>query len=184
MTVTMKYIAMAKIGSPHGVKGHFKLFSYTEPHENILQYSPLAVYRTRDIPQEGLEISEKLPQIKLELVSKKPSKYLIVQNPDVLDRNHAESLTNAYILTPAENLKDLSANEYYWHQLIGLRVINEEGYEIGAVKQLSTAGKNELLEIQKNKPRTTTYIPWVMDHYILNVDLTENVITVHWPEDY
>ena len=51
------YIVVGKISSPYGVKGWVKLFSYTDPVDNILQYRPWfikqkGVWKDSDDPEK------------------------------------------------------------------------------------------------------------------------------------
>jgi 16S rRNA processing protein RimM len=94
-----------------------------------------------------------------------------------------------------ESLKE--KNEYYWRDLIGLRVINQQDVELGAVKKLLETGANDVLvvvseiepeevsESENVKPEIRErLIPWTMNNAIIAVDLERQVIEVDWDPEF
>jgi 16S rRNA processing protein RimM len=47
------------------------------------------------------------------------------------DRNAAEALRGARIFLPRSSFPAASKDEYYWVDLIGLKVVNREGVDLG-----------------------------------------------------
>ena len=72
------------------------------------------------------------------------------------------------------------AGRYYWHDLVGLRVVNQQGVEIGRVRSLLDAGVHDVLQIDRGKGFDDALIPFVSGHYVLGVDLEQGTITVDW----
>src|SRR6266702_3224073 len=60
-------------------------------------------------------------------------KSLVATFADVADRNAAEALEGLYIGAPREALPAPGIDEYYWADLVGLRVENREGETLGTV---------------------------------------------------
>ena len=63
----------------------------------------------------------------------------------VTDRVSAERLAGRYLEAPAS---PLPPGTYYWHQLIGLSVADEDGVELGQVVEVFRAGENEVYRIE------------------------------------
>lgn len=70
--------------------------------------------------------------------------------------------------------------EYYWSDLVGLQVVNEQGVVLGVVKQMSHNGAHEVMEVQGERTRL---LPWV-PLYVKKVDLQDKRIDVEWEADW
>lgn len=102
-------IVVGKIFSVHGVRGEVKVYSFTDPIENLLDY-----------PRWTLRHEGKVKQV--ELVSGRGSqKGLVVKLKGLEDRDEARLLSGYEICISRSLLPNLAADEYYWYQLEGLR---------------------------------------------------------------
>lgn len=83
-----------------------------------------------------------------------------------------------------EELKE--ENEFYWRDLIGLRVINQQNTVLGVVKSLLETGANDVLVVVSEVDGAVVerLIPWTMDIAIIAVDIEQGVITVDWDADF
>ncbi len=73
---------------------------------------------------------------------------------------------------------------YYWSDLVGLEVVNEQGVVLGVVKQMSSNGAHDVMEVAgtKEDPRTRL-LPFV-PAYVKQVDLQKKRIDVEWGADW
>jgi len=62
----------------------------------------------------------------------------------VADRTAAERLAGRYLEAPAS---DLPESSYYWDDLVGLRVVEPDGTEVGELVEIFRAGENEVYRI-------------------------------------
>lgn len=106
------------------------------------------------------------------------------------DRNAAEALRGARIFLPRSSFPAASKDEYYWVDLIGLKVVNREGVDLGLVRDLMATGPHSVLCVeytaQQEDGGTTTaerMIPFV-SVYVDAVDIAGKCITVDWQPDY
>ena len=106
------------------------------------------------------------------------------------DRTAAEALRGARIFLPRSSFPAASKDEYYWVDLIGLKVVNREGVELGLVRDLMATGPNSVLcveyTIQKEDGSSGSaerMIPFV-SVYVDTVDIPGKRITVDWQPDY
>ena len=77
-------------------------------------------------------------------------------------------------------------NEYYWHQLIGREVFNENKKRIGLVKSIFPTKSNDVLVIKKPQQGSREkeiLIPFIKD-YIIKVSEEENTIIVKWKSEF
>jgi len=69
---------------------------------------------------------------------------------------------------------------YYWSDLVGLEVVNEKGVVLGAVKQMSSNGAHDVMEVAGERTRLLPFVP----SYIKQVDLPGRRIEVEWEADW
>lgn len=114
---------------------------------------------------------------------------LVARLEGVDDRNLAESLKGCRISLPRSAFPEPEEGEYYWVDLIGLRVVNREGEDLGVVRDLVSTGPTsvlvlEYLETVGGEERAAErMIPFVAA-YIDDVDRAAGRITADWQKDY
>jgi 16S rRNA processing protein RimM len=70
--------------------------------------------------------------------------------------------------------------EVYWVDLIGARVVNRSGIELGTVSNVVSSGAQELLEVRQDD--TVRLVPMVRRH-VDEVDLATRTVRVDWEAD-
>ncbi len=112
---------------------------------------------------------------------------VVAQLVGTLDRNASEALKGAAVLIPRSEFPALPDDEFYWSDLIGLDVINQQGEALGRVTDMMHNGAQSILRIA---PVTVAeggiaerLIPFV-DHFVKTVDTAAKTITVDWGLDY
>ncbi len=76
-----------------------------------------------------------------------------------------------------KGLPKLSEGEFYFHEMIGLSVITEDGDLLGAVTEVLETGANDVYVVQK-KDGAEILLPAISD-VILSIDLKTKLMTVH-----
>jgi 16S rRNA processing protein RimM len=71
--------------------------------------------------------------------------------------------------------------EVYWVDLIGARVVNRSGIELGTVSNVVSSGAQELLEVRQDD--TVRLVPMVRRH-VDEVDLATRTVRVDWEADW
>ena len=69
---------------------------------------------------------------------------------------------------------------YYWSDLVGLEVVNEQGVVLGVVKQMSSNGAHDVMELSGERERLLPWVPPV----VKKVDLQARRIEVAWQADW
>ncbi|MCU7939682.1 MAG: ribosome maturation factor RimM [gamma proteobacterium symbiont of Bathyaustriella thionipta] len=170
---TKELYVLGKISGYYGVKGWVKIYSYTQPRENIVRYKTLKIKLSKGQWQD----------IRLDS-GKAHGKGVVAHFTGYDNREIAAGLMGAELAVYRSAFKAVSKNEYYWADLIGLTAVNLENIELGLVKRLIETAANDVLVIrpdQKNDVKAEVLIPFVLEHYIKNVDLDKKIITVDWP---
>jgi len=200
-----KLIVVGRVAGLYGIKGWVKVFSYTDPMEAVVDYSPWFI-RARDQKNAGRKT---WVQVKLK-AGKRHAKTVVAKLDGCNDRNAAMAYVGTEIAIEPQQLESLKEkNEYYWRELIGLRVINQQDVELGVVKKLLETGANDVLVVVsdiesvmkseaepeeasesenvkpeiRERPRERL-IPWTMNNAIIAVDLERQVIEVDWDPEF
>jgi len=164
-------IIIGRISGVHGIRGWLKLFSYTDPKENIFLYQPWLLGR-----DNGASWTE------VEFVDHGASgKTLVVKLPGLEDREAALALVGAVLALSREQLPAPAPGEYYWADLMGMEVVTVTGEDLGRVVDIRATGANDVLIVHGEKRRAT---PFVMAEVVRQVDQVGAVTTVNWPCDY
>ena len=69
---------------------------------------------------------------------------------------------------------------FFWSDLVGLEVVNEQGVVLGVVKQMSSNGAHDVMELAGDKTRLLPFVP----AYVKQVDLEKKRIEVEWGADW
>lgn len=196
-------VEMGRIADAWGIKGWVKVHAYSASADALLAGSewfllpPVAPFDRGFTAFKGT--------IRVEVKEIKPHADTLVALCDASPhRNAAESLKGARIFMSRSQFPQTSdPDEYYWVDLLGLRVVNREGVALGVVRDLMSTGPNSVLVIEytvaapvadvsgageSTAPVTASkqaerLIPFVAA-YVDKVDKAAGVITVDWQEDY
>ncbi len=166
-----KLVVLGRISGLHGVQGWIKVFSETRPRDNILSYDPWYL-RT----QNGWE------EYKLQ-AGRTQGKTLVVKLQHCNDRESARQLMGREIAVPRSQLgfSEAEQGEYFWVDLLGMRVVTEQGVELGKVDHLFETGSNDVMVVHGDKERL---LPWIWNQVIKDVALQDNRITVNWDPEF
>ncbi|MCC5860100.1 MAG: ribosome maturation factor RimM [Ectothiorhodospiraceae bacterium] len=162
-------IVLGRIGGPHGVKGWVRIQSFTDPRENILSYPRW--FLGRGAQWAAYELSDGRMQ----------GKSVVALLSGVESREAAESLKGREIAVPRDELPPLPEGEYYWADLIGLRVRTVDGVDLGVVDHLIQTGANDVLVVRGDRERL---IPMVVGQYVKRVDLDAGRMDVDWDPEF
>ena len=103
---------------------------------------------------------------------------LLVRFDGIDDRNEAETLRGTSLLVTADERRELDDGEFWPEQLIGLRVLDPEGHNIGEIAALEPGGAQDRLII--TTAGGTFAVPFV-DAIVTNVDLADGCVVVDAP---
>jgi 16S rRNA processing protein RimM len=162
-------INVGEISGVFGVKGWVKVFSFTDPRENILGYSPWLL-------KKGIE-TKRVRVIDGQL----QGKTLVAQLEGVTDRDQAAALMGWAVFISPSQLPKAAAGEYYWSDLIGLKVETVQGVELGVVENLLETGANDVVVVKGERERA---IPFLQGQTIISIDLDAGRMIVDWDPDF
>lgn len=168
-------VELGRFGKVYGIKGWIRLNSFTDPPETICQYAALTA-----------EIAGKSVELELDEF-RSQGKGLVVHIKGYDDPETARVLTGKVVSVDSSELPELAEGEYYWHQLLGLQVLNQHGANFGEVVELLETGANDVLVVQpgvNSIDKRQRLIPYLMGSVVQKIDLVEGCIRVAWEADY
>ena len=101
-------------------------------------------------------------------------KFLFLELADITDIDSAKALAGYKVLIPGDMLKDLPLGEYYWRDIIGLDVYDEEGKHLGRIESIFPTGSNDIYVCQGEREILLPAIAEV----ICDIDVDKRIMTV------
>ena len=178
-----RWLVVARVGAPHGLRGWVKVWSLSGQPELLAGYGEFIWSRAPQPPAGGVDNQVSGPDWRpLRLVGNRlQGKALLCHFAGSTDRDAAAALTGGWLSVPESALQPLPEGEYYWYQLIGLRVLNQVGQELGVVKELMETGDHDVLVVAGDRTR---YIPYARGQVVTEVAPEEGCIRVDWDADF
>ncbi|NHA14746.1 ribosome maturation factor RimM [Thioalkalivibrio sp. XN279] len=164
-----KRVILGKVGAVFGVRGWVKLWSYTDPPANLLDYSEL------ELGQSGSWAPAKLAE------ARPHGEALVGRFEGVADRDAAAALVGAELAVAREALPQPGEGEFYWTDLVGLEVFNRAGVNLGRVREMMATGANDVMVVEGDRERLVPFLP---GHWVDRVDLAGGRIVVDWDPDF
>lgn len=158
------WVVIGRFGRVHGIKGFIQVHSFTDPLGNIFEYQPWYI-----------QLKKTWCPIKIHQEQLNGHKFL-VQIENYMTREEASFLTNMEIAVPRHVLPELK-EAFYHHDLIGLKVYNDQQEYLGEITDIFVTGANDVLVISGD---SQYMIPFVMDVFVQSIDLKNHQVSVHW----
>ena len=163
-----KKLLVGKINGFFGLQGWVKVFSYTNPRTNILNYSPW--FFKVDGNFQSIDITS----------GREQSKTIVAHIKGIDNREDSQKFIGQDIYINKEQLPELTQGEYYWHELIGFDVINKDEEQLGTVDYFVETGANDVLVVKGKKEY---WIPYI-EPFLVSIDSKNNKILVDWDKDF
>jgi 16S rRNA processing protein RimM len=166
-----KLLTVGKVANTHGIRGEFKVWPETDfPEERFAVGNELFLVS----PDEAKTVP-------VTVVTARPQKTVfIVKFKEYNDINQVEPLKGWSIKVPADKRIKLSADEFYFHDIIGCKVVTEEGEEIGAITDILRPGANDVWVVKRTNGKFA-YLPYIED-VVRNVNIAEKTVTIRLME--
>jgi len=162
-------VSLGQISGVHGVKGWVKVYSYTEPRDNIVQFN--AWILNCDGKHRAVEVE----------AGNGEGKNVIAKLRGIEDRDQANELVGAEIAVERDSLPACGPGEYYWTDLEGLIVHDVAGRTLGTVDHLLATGAHDVLVLAGDEP---CMIPFVSGDVVRQIDIDGGMIVVDWDPNY
>jgi 16S rRNA processing protein RimM len=159
-----RWVAVAEIARPHGVRGELRLRVYSSDPALILRRPPIKI-RTKD----GKEIAGRI------VTARPVDKGVLIDLEGVGDRNAAEAMRGAEILVERSEFAPLDEDEFYACDIEGARVELVSGEVIGTVTGLGTYPTCDVLLIERDGKRLE--VP-IIPQFVASVDAAAKLVKI------
>ncbi len=176
-SITSDKIAIGIVKSPHGLKGEVKVKVYT---------NYLSVF------ERGMDYLLYNNDKKRHLIAqidtiKNSGKHLLVHFRGFESIEDANKISGFEIYISLNQLPEIEEDEYYFYQLLGSDVVDENDRPVGQVVDIIETGSSDVLSVfpedydQEQEPEKEIMIPIVQD-FIIKLDKKKKLIKVRLPK--
>ena len=153
------------ITSTHGVRGEVKVYPTTDDPRRFRRLKEVVLDTGRE-------------KLNLEIEGVKFFKQFVILKFKGLDNiNDIEKYRQKSLFVTRKNAVRLQRDEYFIADLIGLKVQDEDGKELGTVKDVIETGANDVYEVEMADGRSLL-LP-AIKQCILNVDVENGTMQIH-----
>jgi 16S rRNA processing protein RimM len=157
-------LLMGKVIRPHGLDGRLRVLSYAQSETSFIHAGK--VYLT----QESGELHEH------KVISVRPHKnILLLQLENLRSVEDAEKYRGADVSISKEALRHTEDEEYYWYELMGLKVYTDEGTYLGTIRHIFQTKSNDIYVIREGERELL--IPAVRE-VVQAIDLDKERMTI------
>lgn len=167
-------MVLGRISAPFGIKGWLKIQPFGDDPLSWADMPEWWIAPEADMPPEQWRPTR-------QLACREHGPGLIVHLEASADRDSAEALKGWFVGAPREAMPAPAEDEYFWGDLIGMKVENLAGETLGEVSSLLSTGAHDVLRIIDDE--TERLIPFVAN-YVIEVDTETGCIRVDWQKDW
>ena len=158
-------ITIGKVGAAHGIKGEMRIIPLTDFTERFSNMKEVMV------DNELLHIES----------CKYHKQFVLLKFKEYPQREQAEQLTGKMLTVGRKEAVPLEEGEFYTFDIIGLKVLDPEGQELGTVENVLRTGSNDVYQARK-KDGGELLIP-ALKAVVKKIDIASGVMVVEMPEE-
>ena len=166
----MNYFNVGKIVNTQGLQGEMRVLSVTDfAEERFKKGNTLSLFDKKDQFIMDVEIAS----------HRKVKNFDIIKFKGMYHINDIEKYRDFSLKVAEEDLTDLEDGEFYYHEIIGLEVY-ENDVLLGTIKEILQPGANDVWVVKRKGKRDLLlpYIPPV----VLGIDIEQGRVDVEIPE--
>ena len=165
-------IVLGRVVAPYGVRGWLKVKPFGDDPEAWRGMSQLWL----GTDAEG----DRWQAFNLESLRAHGASW-VVKLAGIDDRTAAEVADGRFVGAPRSELPRNETGEYYWADLIGLDVMNEQGESLGRIDSLVETGAHQVLVVRNGE--SERLLPFVAQ-VVKDVDVPGGRVRVAWQVDW
>jgi 16S rRNA processing protein RimM len=137
MTVAPRWIPLAEVARPHGVKGELRLKVYNQDSDILLDQDDVHL-RLKDGTEQDVSVDR----------ARRADDAILMKLHSVDDRDRADELRGAVISVDRRAFPPAEDGEFYVCDILGAKVTVEAGAHLGEVKELRSYPTVDVLVIK------------------------------------
>ena len=159
-------LKVGKIVNTHSLKGEVKVISSTDfEEERFKKGNKLLITRGNQLIREVIVESYR-----------NHKNFLLVKFEGIDSVEEAEKLKNLQIKIDSDEVGELEENEFYFHEIIGCQVFDENDRNLGEIIDILTPGANDVWVI-KGEEGKEILIPYIED-VVKQIDITNKKVNI------
>jgi 16S rRNA processing protein RimM len=162
-------IALGIIRKPHGIRGEASVEAWTDSLDRFTEVPRITLVSRDESQTRDASIESVRPHLGHALI-----KFKGVDTPEA-----AEELRGWTIEIPDSDARKLDEDEYFLHDLIGMKLVDANGREKGVVSDTYEGGGGILLEVTRGQRKFD--VPFAAD-ICTKIDRDAKTITVNLPD--
>jgi len=169
-------ISVGKFSNTHTLSGELKLLPYTNATEVFSDLDEVLLFN----PEKKSFFFSKVLKVR------RSNRLFILKLAGVEDIVSAEKLIGFEVFVDRSRMPHTGADEYYFYELIGCSVFDEQDSLLGTVADVFQTGSNDVMLIQKSINRFETQellIPLIKQN-VISIDKPAKVIKITKPQYY
>ncbi len=148
-------LLIGKVVKPHGIRGWLKIKSYSESTTTFSRAGKVYLLKAGRLEE-------------WELTAVKPHKgHFLIELKGIEDRNKAEEYRNADVYIDKGVLKK-EEGEFFWYELIGIKVYLISGKYLGTIKHIFRTGSNDVYVVEEKERE---YLIPAIEDVVKEIDL-------------
>jgi len=168
MSLKNEPVLLGKLVATHGIKGQLRVAVYSGELETILSLASLML-KGPDGRMETFQVAAAAVH----------GKKLIISLEEYDNINQSLPLVGHEVYVARDQLPALSEGEFYWSDLLGLRVETDHGEVLGELVDIIATGSNDVYVVKDGKRE---YLIPALEDIVLDVNLDAGIMKVSPPE--
>jgi len=168
MSLKNEPVLLGKLVATHGIKGQLRVAVYSGEFETILSLASLML-KGPDGRMETFQVAAAAVH----------GKKLILSLEEYDNINQSLPLVGHEVYVARDQLPELSEGEFYWSDLLGLRVETDHGEVLGELVDIIATGSNDVYVVKDGKRE---YLIPALEDIVLDVNLDAGIMKVSPPE--
>lgn len=163
-----EWLNVGKIVNTHGIQGEVRVISRTDfPEQRYAKGNELVIF----------DKNNKTITVKVQSW-RQHKQFDLLTFEGYGNVNDVEKYKNTLLKVDASGLDDkLAEDEFYYRDIVGLRVVTDDGREVGKVVEILSPGANDVWVVRPTDKGKDILIPYI-DQVIKKVDLETELITI------
>jgi len=157
-------ILMGKVAATHGIRGQLRVISYSGLTESFLSAASLFLK----------DASGRIQEHDVSAVSVHGKK-LLVTLKGFSDINQVLSLVGNEVYLYRDQLPPPEEDEYYWYDLVGMKVVTTDNRLLGVLESIIETGSNDVYVVASEDRE---YLIPALSDVVVSVDTKTKVMTV------
>lgn len=161
----VEFFRVGVIANTHGIRGEVKVYPTTDDINRFKKLKEVLL----DTEKEKLELHVESVKFFKNMVILKFKEYNNI--------NDIEMYKGKDLLVTRANAVKLEKNEYFIADILGAKVVLEDGSEFGILEDVMQTGANDVYVVKTNDGKEVL-LPKI-DECVKNLDIENQIVTVH-----